>query len=299
MSGFAPIVDAAGKTVAVVGIDIDIARYVNLSQRIFSPPLFALLLVVASILATYIILFFWKRRADALHSLNHQRSRMLLVTFHQLGTPLTLVRWATESLKEIQSQITDSKLMSVFTRDLGILTEAGNRFDGILQVLRKADNVQAGKSEYNAISADLSITIKNCIDKLKFIIDKKQQSVKVNIQNPFLCRFDPDQIEVIITELITNASRYSPAKSVVTINATNTFDNVEISVQDEGPGIDSTEAEHMFEEFSRGKKAIEYHPDGYGLGLYINKGIINNAGGRIWVDSKPGQGATFHFTLPQ
>lgn len=299
MAGFAPIMDNNGITVAVVGIDIDIARYIDLSQRIFSPPLFALLLLGAVTLVIFLISFLGKRKADVLHSLNRQRAKLLLVTFHQLGTPLTLVRWATDSLKEMLPSITNPSIVTFFKRDIEILTEAGNRFEALLQVLRKADKIQAGKSEYNAIEADLFVTVQNCINKLKFILDTRQQSVQVNIKSPFICRFDPEQIDVIITELLTNASRYSPMKSLITVSAVSAFKNVQVSVQDQGAGIDAVDAEHMFEEFSRGKKATEYHPDGYGLGLYINKGIINNAGGRIWVENNHGKGATFHFTLLQ
>lgn len=299
MSGFAPIKNDAGVTVAVVGIDIDIARYINLSQRIFSPFLFLLLLLVAFIVAGYIIFFVWKRRSDAIRSLNQERAKLLRLSLHQLGTPLTIVRWANNNFSKIKESISDPAVVEVFDFNIKNLTEAGNRFENILQVLRKADQIQSGTLEYVSVPSDLAVMIRDSIEKIKFLVNERQQQVKIDVKSPFLCKFDVEQIPAVITELVTNASQFSPPKSVITIHAIAKPEYVEVTVEDQGAGISDEDKEHLFEKFTRGDNAQQKHPDGYGLGLHVTKGIIVAAGGKIWVENKPDRGTIIHFTLPQ
>lgn len=299
MAGFAPIKDADNNTVAVVGFDIDIAHYNDLSQRIFSPALYTLLLLVAAIFAAIIVFLVWKRRVEALHSIDQERAKLLLLTLHQLGTPLTLVRWATDNLQQLESQVTDVEGKQSFTKNITTLTEAGNRFDTILRLLRKADQVQGGRLEYKAKEVNIVKIIESSVANLKFVLNERQQTVAITNSGPLLCMLDEEQIGVVLTELITNSSHFSPRKSTITVAASVENNAIHVQVQDQGAGIAHNDLKHLFEEFSRGEKAAEHHPDGYGLGLFITKGIIDNANGKIWIESKAGQGTIIHFTLPQ
>jgi signal transduction histidine kinase len=107
---------------------------------------------------------------------------------------------------------------------------------------------------------------------------------------------DTDRLERILTNLLTNALRYSFPETRVLVKARRTDKGVVISVTDKGVGIAPADLPRVFERFYRVKDAGK--PEGLGLGLYITKMLIEAHGGRIWVESELGKGSTFYFTLP-
>jgi signal transduction histidine kinase len=107
---------------------------------------------------------------------------------------------------------------------------------------------------------------------------------------------DPDLLERILLNLLTNAMKYSPAESPVRLEGRQTMGEVEISVIDRGEGVASEDQARIFERFCRPQGARR--PDSVGLGLYITRKLVEAHGGRIRVESTPGEGSTFSFTLP-
>jgi two-component system sensor histidine kinase KdpD len=105
------------------------------------------------------------------------------------------------------------------------------------------------------------------------------------------------QIDQVLTNLLENAAKYTPAGTPVTIMARREAEYVLISVCDRGPGIPEGMESRIFEKFVR-TEAPERHAHGTGLGLAICKGIVEAHGGRIWVERVPGGGAAFNFLLP-
>jgi two-component system phosphate regulon sensor histidine kinase PhoR len=110
---------------------------------------------------------------------------------------------------------------------------------------------------------------------------------------------DPDAMNQIFGNLIENALKYAKAGKRISVGARQLDSEVEFTVQDFGPGIASEHIDRIFERFYRVDKARSRESGGTGLGLAIVKHFIQAHGGRIWVDSELGHGATFHFTLPQ
>ncbi len=108
---------------------------------------------------------------------------------------------------------------------------------------------------------------------------------------------DPDSVERILANLISNALKYSPDEEEVTVSVTVKGDEATISVADNGPGISAEDASHLFERFFRSADARKHH-DGLGLGLHISRALAEAQGGRIWAESKPGRGSVFSFTVP-
>jgi signal transduction histidine kinase len=108
---------------------------------------------------------------------------------------------------------------------------------------------------------------------------------------------DPLLLRRVLENLLSNAIKFSPPSSVVLLEVAEEADQVRFAVKDQGPGIAPAELAHLFEFFYRGKAASGV--EGSGLGLATVKRIIDSHGGRLWVDTAPGQGATFFFTLPK
>ena len=108
-------------------------------------------------------------------------------------------------------------------------------------------------------------------------------------------RVDAAQLERVLVNLVENALRYSSPADPVELRAAPVADDLVISVVDSGPGLDAGEQASVFEPFSRGLGAAER---GTGLGLAIARGFATLNGGRLWVESEPGCGATFSLALP-
>ena len=107
---------------------------------------------------------------------------------------------------------------------------------------------------------------------------------------------DPDMVQRIMTNLIENATKYAADGGQVILRLRNQVGQVHVTVEDDGPGIPSDKLDGIFDKFSRVKHSNA--PHGVGLGLAFCRLAVQAHGGRIWVDSEPGQGAAFHFTLP-
>lgn len=106
----------------------------------------------------------------------------------------------------------------------------------------------------------------------------------------------PDRLERIVLNLLTNALKYSKPGTPVDILVSEQDGQALIAVRDRGQGIDSEDLPHIFEKFYRGKGP--HKSDRIGLGLYVARMLVEEQGGRIWVESELGKGSTFHFTLP-
>jgi signal transduction histidine kinase len=108
---------------------------------------------------------------------------------------------------------------------------------------------------------------------------------------------DPDQLFQVLTNLMSNALKYSPASSQVSVSAIVARDQLQVSVSDEGIGMTPGEAAQVFGKFSRIDRPEVRQVGGTGLGLYITRRLVDMMGGSIWVRSKAGEGSVFTFSL--
>lgn len=124
--------------------------------------------------------------------------------------------------------------------------------------------------------------------------------VKVNFPEKFPhIDGDSDRIEQVLTNILSNAVKYTPAGGEITIEGKEETASVIISIRDTGPGIKKEELGKIFEKFYRGDNNIARKKSGSGLGLSIAKGIVEAHGGKIWVESEEGKGSRFSFSLPK
>jgi signal transduction histidine kinase len=111
-------------------------------------------------------------------------------------------------------------------------------------------------------------------------------------------RADPGHVERVLTNLIENAAKYSPAGEPIVVEVEPGDGEVVFSVRDRGPGLTAEEEAHLFERFYRSPR-VRHRTPGTGLGLAICREIVRAHGGRIWAESAEGRGSTFAFTLPR
>jgi signal transduction histidine kinase len=115
--------------------------------------------------------------------------------------------------------------------------------------------------------------------------------------HPLVVQADPLLLQRALVNLLENAIKYSPPQSLIVLEVRDLGTEAQFSVQDQGPGVAPQDREHLFELLYRGNSASR--ESGLGLGLAIVKRIVDAHGGRIWVESRAGHGATFHFILPR
>ena len=142
---------------------------------------------------------------------------------------------------------------------------------------------------------DLAALVREVVTAMQTLSEKHRLLLRVD--GPALVDADRNQIEVVLTHLIDNAIRYSPKGGDVEATVAKGDGQVVVAVKDQGIGIPEERQRHVFEPFFQIQPAIAGY-GGMGLGLYISKEILQRHGGRIWFESKEGQGSTFYFSLP-
>jgi two-component system phosphate regulon sensor histidine kinase PhoR len=196
-------------------------------------------------------------------------------------------------LKEQWDEISDEKRHNI----LEILSKEMDRLARLVSDLLDLSRIEAGTLRYEMRAVDLAELIDNTL----------QIHSSLSRHHAFVCEIptglphvwaDPDRLRQVLINLMTNATRYSPQRTTVTITATQRDDDVAVSIKDEGIGIAPEDSDRVFEKFSVIDKP-SWVQKGTGLGLYITKGIVDAHGGSLGVESEPGKGTTFTFTLKQ
>jgi len=181
-------------------------------------------------------------------------------------------------------------------RSAQAIVAGARRMNVMIQELVDSARIEAGQLRLEKQPVDLKPFLSDLLDRIKEGIEGVDR-IKVEMP-PDLPRVsaDPDRLERIFLNLLTNALKYSPSKREVLVRARKTDDEVTISVADQGIGITPEDFPHIFERFYEPKGGRR--AGGLGLGLYITKMLVEAHGGRIWVESELGKGSTFYFTLP-
>jgi len=295
ISGYAPIIRNDGPADMILGIDMVADDYLMRAQSIFSPVGLLLLLLAGVLLAIFVAIFLAKRRMEALAEVDLQRTALMTLTTHQLGAPLATFKWWMEIHREREAarQGDDDK------EDMQMLQEGVSRMDAIMKSLQEAYEVFAGDIAYKKEEASLKEIIESVAMDLKPVCDSHKQTINLNVETVHeKMQLDPKLVKAVIHELIDNAHTYSKNGGTITVRALRHHDAVEVQVQDEGHGIPAKDLPHIFERFTRGSNAMNLKPVGNGLGLFTAKGIIERAGGKMWIESEEGKGTTVFFTLP-
>ena len=136
---------------------------------------------------------------------------------------------------------------------------------------------------------------------MKYLLEKKKQTIELNLPKKLLVKIDKVKIDRVITNLLSNAIKFTPSKGKISLYLKIKEKNYEFSINDTGIGIEQKNITKLFRKFSRInlEKNLSINSEGTGLGLYLSKKIIDLHGGNIWVYSNgKDQGSTFYFSLP-
>jgi len=178
--------------------------------------------------------------------------------------------------------------------EVRFLRTSARRMSLMIQDLADSARLEAGQMRLETRPVDLDRMVSDLLTQLTGAMDVGRIKVNIPTRLPYV-NADPNRLERILINLITNALKYSRPGTDVSILAKPVDGEVVTSVTDQGQGIAPEDLPHIFERFYRAKGTRR--GDGLGLGLYITKGLVEAHGGRIWVESELGKGSTFHFSL--
>jgi K+-sensing histidine kinase KdpD len=231
-------------------------------------------------------------RARALKRRDDLRAELLADVSHELRTPLSAIKgFASALLQEDVSFDEATRREFIQTID----TEA-DRLNMLIKELLSSSCLESEILKLNKERRNIKDVVNSLRDRLLVLTARRKLSVAIPDLPPVA--IDEIRIGQVITNLVENAVKYSEGGTRVTLEARAVFDSVVVSVEDEGVGIPVTLREKVFERFYRVKKTAATGPAGTGLGLYVCRRIIEAHGGRIWVESKIGEGSRFNFSLP-
>jgi two-component system sensor histidine kinase KdpD len=234
------------------------------------------------------------QRTDAL------RAALLSSISHDLRTPLTIIKAAASSLQQEDVQWNEEEKRS-FALSIEREADRLNRLVGNLLDMSRIENgaIKPEKEWYQ-----LPALITDVVDRLHPLLQGRERHLHFPEAMPPVA-VDYLHIDQVLTNLIENAVRYTPATSPIEISVTYNESEAKISVADRGPGIPPQDMERIFDKFYRvltprlsGSEPTKTTPIGSGLGLAVCKGLVEAHGGRIWAEAREGGGVSFFVTLP-
>ena len=227
-----------------------------------------------------------------LHELQEQQKVLIHLVSHDLRAPLAIIKGHVQVLEEVRAASGADGLMmqSLKAVDRGI-----DRMDAMISDLVDAARAEGQQLALKRETVDLGAYLPEYLHRSATAMDTGRIVLDVPDELPPVSA-DYNRLERILTNLLTNALKYSDPGTPVRVSARQTDHAVEIAVTDQGRGISPDDLPHLFERFYRAKGARK--AEGLGLGLYITRMLVEAHGGRIRVESEVGKGSTFSFTLP-
>ncbi len=216
---------------------------------------------------------------------------------HEFKTPLTLIRGPLETLAA------DVQTTEQGRRTLGLVFRNIDRLDSLLTELIDLARIEADAFSLHANLRNLSLFVRR---QVEFFSDlAKEKEIRIQLEAPEACQvfFDATKLEKVMVNLLGNALKFSPSNTTIRVrldvhDPDDSSGHVDVSVSDEGPGMDETTRTRVFERFYQGDVGLARGHEGMGIGMAIAREMIEMHGGSLTVESEPGMGSTFIFSLP-
>ncbi|MDQ3928435.1 MAG: ATP-binding protein [Chloroflexota bacterium] len=238
----------------------------------------------------------WLRRgvteAEVLRRTDELKSALLNAVSHDLRTPLTAIIASADSLLHGDEIWTGQERQQL----AGNIKVKAQRLTRIVENLLDLSRIEAGSLRPERRWYDLGALVDDVLDRMRSVTAQHRLLVDVPEDLPPV-PLDYVEIDQVLSNLIENATKYSPPNTQIRICARRKDGEVQLEVADRGPGIPPPALPHLFEPFYRAD-GRDPGPGGAGVGLAIARGLVEAHGGRIWAENRSGGGARFAFTLP-
>ena len=229
--------------------------------------------------------------ATALARQEDLRRQLVADVAHELRTPLAVMRVELESLQDGLTKPTPEVVASL-GEEVGLLSR-------LVEDLRLLSLMDAGQLSLQLQPVAPAEAVPRVLQQVSATAERKGVALRADLPADLpAVRADPDRLQQILLNLLNNALRHMPAGGTVRLSALAEGTALHVQVADTGEGIAAEDLPHVFDRFYRADASRSRATGGTGLGLSIARGLVEAMGGRIWVESSPGQGAAVHFTLP-
>ena len=225
--------------------------------------------------------------------LNIMKTNLLSTVSHELRTPLAIIKGYSTMLLDYDRRL-DAREKS---RHLRSIDKATDRLTDLVDHLLDMSRLDAGLLKLEKMPVNISKLIKNAVAETKLRERKRRIQLCIGGKLPGV-NIDARRIREVLDNLIDNAIKYSDEGSGVVIAAKADESELVISITDRGIGIPAEDLEKVFDRMYRIEQRLSADPGGMGLGLALCKALVEEHDGRIWVESRVGEGSTFYFTLP-
>jgi signal transduction histidine kinase len=220
------------------------------------------------------------------HEVDRMKSAFLMAISHELRTPLAAIMGYSDLLQDQMASLSKDEATAI-AHDIGLGAE---RLERLLLDILDLERMSRGVFEARRRATHLRGLVKRALE-----LSDSRGDVKVDVPNGIVADVDPGLVERILDNLIRNATKHTPSGTPIWVKANANRKELELIVEDAGPGIPDELKPEVFEAFTQGKTPT--HSPGTGVGLSLVAQFARLHGGQAWVDDRPGGGARFHVTF--
>lgn len=232
-----------------------------------------------------------------LRNVERLKSDFVSTVSHELRTPLTAIKGFIRTLLDDPTgEFYDQEIRMEF---YGIIDTECDRLVRLISDLLNVSRLERGLALHlNYASVDIAALVEKCISFQRSYTTKHKLVIDIPDSLPQIPA-DQDKLDQIITNLISNAIKYSPNGGTITTSVIDEGDKLRFAISDEGLGIPTDHMDKLFQRFHRVHSGDSQRVSGTGIGLFLVKNLVQAHKGAIWVESEMGHGSTFYFTLPK
>jgi signal transduction histidine kinase len=235
------------------------------------------------------------RQNAELERLGRMKDEFLGMAAHDLRQPV----FAVQGFVELLMEEAGGNLSEEHRQYLRRILDTSTRMKRLVDQFLSTSVIEMGRLDLDLQAVGLREVINTAVEFVVVEAAKKEIRIETELEDPGpVLSIDPPKVEQVLINLLTNALEHSPPDSRVVLSATREGGKVVVSVKDEGSGIAPAEASRLFDSPQPGPGRKSNGRMGTGLGLIIARKIVEAHGGRIWVESEPGSGSNFRFSLP-
>ena len=245
---------------------------------------------------------------EKLQELDKLKSQFLSIASHELKTPITAMSGFVQiAVRRIKRRLGAGrpgeeewkKEEETLLEQLEVVQRQTSKLARLVDELLDVSRIESGRLELRVSDVDLPELTAEVMRRHQLMTTKHELRLTYDPEASLSVRGDRDHLEQVLNNLLGNAMKYSPDGGAIDVAVARAGDKeVDFSVRDHGIGIHPAELERVFGLFYRSPDRLARDVGGMGLGLYITKEIIDRHNGRIWAESEPGKGTTFHVALP-
>jgi PAS domain S-box-containing protein len=228
--------------------------------------------------------------------IDRMKSEFISLASHQLRTPLSAIKTYSHMLVEgYMGEVSDSQKQTLKT-----IINASNRMNELISTLLNITRIESGSIAVRIKPIDISQALEEVAQELNLMVSDHEVTLQIDVpKGRGIIRTDGLILKEIITNLVTNAIKYTSPGGNITLRLRDLDASMIISVKDTGMGIPKFAQNQIFTKFFRAQNVVKQETSGTGLGLYLVKGLVEALQGKIWFKSDENIGSTFYVRLPK